>query len=113
MKEIKAVIQPFMLENVLDVLSDYGELPGLTISEVLGWGKTRGADEGDTHQESGHAFAKKTKLEIVLSDDTTETVVDLIALATKTGRPGDGKIFIYDVTDVVKIRTGKRGAEAV
>ena len=113
MKEIKAIIQPFMLEKVLDVLREYGELPGLTVSEVLGWGKTRAAGAGDTVHEGSHAFAKKTKLEIVLTDETAETVVDLIARATRTGRPGDGKIFIYNVKDVVKIRTGDRGVEAV
>ena len=113
MKEIKAIIQPFMLENVLDALREYGELPGLTVSEVRGWGKSRAAGVRDAAREGGHAFAKKTKLEIVLTDETAETVVDLIARATRTGRPGDGKIFIFNVKDVLKIRTGERGVDAV
>ena len=113
MKEIKAIIQPFMLESVLDALREYGELPGLTVSEVLGWGKSRTAGANDASHEGSHAFAKKTKLEIVLSDETAETVVDLITRTTRTGRPGDGKVFIFNVKDVIKIRTSVRGVDAL
>ena len=113
MKEIKSIIQPFMLEKVLDAFREYGDLPGLTVSEVLGWGKTHAAEAGHVVREGGHAIAKKTKLEIVVTDEAEEAVVDLIARSTRTGRPGDGKIFIYDVKDVVKIRTGERGVDAV
>ena len=113
MKEIKAVVQPFMLDNVLDALREYSDPPGVTVSQVVGWGKTRAARADDVDREGGLVFVKKTKIEIVLDDDAAETVVDLIARATKTGRPGDGKIFIYNVEDVVKIRTGERGVNAV
>lgn len=113
MKEIKAIIQPFMLENVLDVLRDHSEFPGITISEVSGWGRSRASDAKNAVSEGGHAFAKKTKLEIVVRDEMVESVVDLITRTARTGRSGDGKIFIFDVKDVLKIRTGERGVEAV
>lgn len=113
MKEIKAIIQPFMLESVLDALREYGELPGLTVSEVLGWGRSRVAGTNDGPHEGGHAFAKRTKLEIVLTDETADSVIELITRATRTGRPGDGKVFIFNVKDVVKIRTGVRGVDAL
>lgn len=113
MKEIKAVIQPFMLENVLDALREYGDLPGLTVTEVLGWGKSRTAIVPGGPHEGAHAFAKRTKLEIVLSDETADAVVDLITRATRTGRRGDGKVFLFNVKDVIKIRTGERGVGAL
>jgi nitrogen regulatory protein P-II 1 len=113
MKEIKAIIQPFMLENVLDVLREHSEFPGVTVSEVNGWGKSRAGNAKSVVREGGHAVAKKTKLAIVVSDQLVESVVDLIARTARTGRPGDGKIFIYNVEEVVKIRTGVRGVEAI
>jgi nitrogen regulatory protein PII len=113
MKEIKAIIQPFMFESVIDALSEYGELPGMTVSEVIGWGKARADHADGAIREGHHAFAKKNKLEIVLTDEMVDSVVDLIARATRTGRPGDGKIFIFNIKDVVKIRTGERGVDAV
>ena len=113
MKEIKAIIQPFMLEKVLEALRGHPELPGVTVSEVLGWGRSRADRAPERLTAGGHAFAKKTKLEIVLPDDQVEGVVDLVVKAAHTGRPGDGKIFVIEVTDSVRVRTGERGVEAV
>jgi nitrogen regulatory protein P-II 1 len=113
MKEIKAIIQPYMLDRVLAALEDDDNLPGVTISQVEGWGRSRIA-EGDLQvQEAGHSFARKTKLEIVVADDHASQVVDLIARAARTGKPGDGKIFLYQVVDVLKIRSGERADAAL
>ena len=112
MKEIKAIIQPFRLERVCAALQAIEGLPGPTVSQVAGWGKTQGRDEGDV-VEAGHTFAGKTKLEIVVPDDLVEQVVETTADTARTGNIGDGKIFIYAVDDVVKIRTGDRGSAAI
>ncbi|MBZ0114390.1 MAG: P-II family nitrogen regulator [Thermoanaerobaculia bacterium] len=113
MKEIKAIIQPFMLEKVLHALAAIEDLPGVTISDVMGWGKSRAADAGQVVQHAGHSLAKKSKLEVVVGDDLAHRVEEAIALAAHTGRPGDGKIFVYDVQRVLKIRTGETGQPAV
>lgn len=113
MKEIKALIQPFMLDKVLDALRDHAELPGLTVSEVVGWGRAAAKKADSGRREGGHAFAKKTKLEIIVPDEMVESVVDLVSKAAHTGRPGDGKIFIIQVDDVMRIRTAERGIAAV
>ena len=112
MKEIKAIIQPFMLEKVLDALAEYEPLPGITISHVQGWGKTRTANVSQT-TVGGHAVAQKCKVEIVVTDDLAPRVAELIATAARTGNPGDGKVFLVDVVSVVKIRTGERGESAL
>lgn len=113
MKEIKAIIQPFMLQDVLDALNAIEDIPGLTVSQVIGWGKARGANVEDPVHEAGHSFAKKTKLEIVVPGARADAVIDAIARSAKTGRPGDGKIFVYEVTEVLKIRTGETGEKAI
>lgn len=113
MKEIKVIIQPFMLDKVLDALRGHPELPGVTVSEVLGWGKSRAEKASAKLTAGGHAFAKKTKLEIVVPDEHVDSVLDLIVQAARTGRPGDGKIFVIEVSDCVKVRTGDRGVAAV
>ena len=113
MKEIKAIIQPFMLDNVLLALDAIAELPGLTVSQVLGWGKARGATVDEPVREAGHSFAKKTKLEIVVADELAPRVVQAIVETARSGRPGDGKIFVSDVEQVVRIRTGERDEEAL
>lgn len=109
MKEIKAIIQPFMVEKVLDALSEIGDLPGLTISQVQGWGRSRAVNASDKVEESGHMLAKKTKIEIVVRDQDVQALVDTIARAARTGNVGDGKVFVIEVADVVRIRTGERG----
>lgn len=117
MKEIKAIIQPFMLERVLSALEAIVELPGVTVSQVLGWGRARatGGQEGSQElvREAGHAFAKKTKLEIVVPDESAPHVVQVIQENAHTGRVGDGKIFVYDVAEVIRIRTGERDGAAL
>jgi nitrogen regulatory protein P-II 1 len=113
MKEIKAIIQPFMLNDVCDALGEIEGLPGLTVSRVLGFGKTRtvGAEMGA--HEDGRAFAQKTKLEVVVADDMVPAIVAAIARVARTGKPGDGKIFVYEVAEVLQIRTGERGEDAL
>lgn len=113
MKEIKAIVQPFMLQDVLHALAAIDDLPGVTISEVTGWGKSRAADATETVERGGHAVAKKTKIEIVVHDDLAHRVEEAIALAAHTGRPGDGKIFVYEVNRVIKIRTRETGRAAI
>jgi nitrogen regulatory protein P-II 1 len=113
MKEIKAIIQPFMLEQVCAALREIEGLPGITVSQVMGWGKSRAAGARDTVQEAGVAFARKTKVEVVASAALATKVVAAIEGAARTGNVGDGKIFVYDVEEVVKIRTGERGEEAI
>lgn len=112
MKQIKAIIQPFMLEKVLDALAEYETLPGITISHVQGWGKTRTSNASQT-TVGGHAVAPKCALEIVVTDELASQVADLIATAARTGSPGDGKVFLMDVVEVVKIRTGEHGESAL
>jgi nitrogen regulatory protein P-II 1 len=112
-KEIKAIIQTYMTDDVCDAIGQIDGLPGLTVSQVLGFGKTRAVDSEDVIEEEGRAFARKTKLEIVVSDDMVSRVVDAIARAAHTGKPGDGKIFICEVSDVIQIRTGQRGEAAI
>jgi len=113
MKEIKAIIQPYMLQDVCDALLQIEDLPGLTVSHVLGFGKTRATEAIETERLAERSFAKKTKVEIVVQDSAAQKVVDIIAVAARTGKVGDGKIFVCDVEDAVRIRTGERGAAAV
>ncbi len=113
MKEIKAIIQPFMLEQVLEALSSIAALPGLTVSQVQGWGKSRAASAAQRVSLGGHKFADKVKIEIVVGDKLAPSIADAIAKAARTGNLGDGKIFIIDVADAVKIRTDERGEQAL
>ena len=113
MKEIKAVIKPFTLEKVLDELNTMDGLPGVTISEVLGWGRLPERRQEHDVLHAGHGFSKKSKLELVVEDEQAEAVVEAILEAAHTGNPGDGKIFVYDVEQIVRIRTNERGSDAV
>ena len=113
MKEIKAIIQPYMLQDVCDALLQIENLPGLTVSQVLGFGRTRATEVLEAERIAEHSFAKKTKIEIVVQDNVAQKVVDIIAVAARTGKAGDGKIFVCDIGDVVRIRTGERGPAAV
>ncbi len=113
MKEIKAIIQPFMLGDVCDALEQIEGLPGLTMSDVGGYGRSRAADVEDPHHQADRAFARKTKLEIVVNDEMAARVVEAIAKAAHTGKPGDGKVLVYEVEEVVRIRSGERGTQAV
>lgn len=112
MKEIKAIVQPFMVEEILHRLEALA-VPGLTLSEVRGWGRSRADGAPETVQEAGHAFARKTKIEIVVPDAAAGPIVAAIAAAARTGRPGDGKIFVSDVARVVRVRTGEEDEDGL
>ena len=112
MREVKAIIRSFMLEKVLHALGEIGELPGLTVSQVIGWGASKAADSDQIVHEAGHAFARMTKIEIVVPATLAPRVVEGIIKAARTGRPGDGKVFESEVARVVSIRTGSEGSAA-
>ncbi|MCB9508494.1 MAG: P-II family nitrogen regulator [Myxococcales bacterium] len=113
MKEIKAIIKPFMLEKLLSALDAMDDLPGVTISEIMGWGRLPERRQEHDVVYEGHGLSKKVKVEIVVQDEWVQRVVEEIAAATRTGNPGDGKIFVCEVMQVVRIRTGESGAEAI
>lgn len=112
MKEIKAIIQPHMLTRVIDALRAMDDLPGLTVSEVRGFGRNRARSAKDKIVEDFIEYAKKAKLEIVVPDELAEKVVDTITRNAHTGHPGDGLIFVSAVEDVVRVRTGARNGAA-
>jgi nitrogen regulatory protein P-II 1 len=112
MKKIEAVIRPEKLDDVRKAIEDVG-YPGITITEAQGHGKQKGVVQqwrGETYRVE---FLPKVKLEIIVSDSDVEKIVQAIIKAAKTGSVGDGKIFVSDVRDVIKIRTGERGELAL
>ena len=112
MKEIKAIIQPFMLNKVIETLRTMpDELPGIIISHVRDYGRTHLRDSDNAFDLAG--TGNMVKLEIVVDEGLLEPVLAVIAANAHTGNPGDGKIFVYPVLDIVKIRTGERGAKAI
>ena len=113
MKEIKAIIQPEVSEAVITALKQIAGLPGITVSEVKGFGRSRAVDAADKVIEGAVEYAKKVKLEIVLPEDLLEQTLETIRVHAHRGRPGDGKIFVSTVDDILKIRTGERGESAV
>jgi nitrogen regulatory protein P-II 1 len=113
MKEIKAIIQPAMLSRVIGALKAMTDLPGVTVSEVKGFGKSRAADATQKVVEDEVEYSKKVKLEIVVPESRVEDVVQAICANAHTGHAGDGKIFVITVDDVIKIRTGQRGEQAI
>jgi len=112
LKKIEAIIRPFKLEDVKEALSEEG-VRGLTISEVRGYGRQKGHTETYRGSEYQIEFVPKIKVEIVIKSSILDKVVDAILKAAKTGQVGDGKIFIYDVNDVVRIRTEESGEQAL
>ncbi len=112
MKKIEAIIKPFKLDEVKEALSKAG-IQGLTITEVKGFGRQKGHTELYRGAEYVVDFLPKVKIEILVDDDKAGEVVDTIINAARTGRIGDGKIFILPMDDVVRIRTGERGADAI
>jgi nitrogen regulatory protein P-II 1 len=112
MKKIEAVIKPFKLDEVKESLSSVG-VQGITVSEVKGFGRQKGHTELYRGAEYVVDFLPKVKLEIIVKDDMVQKVVDAITKAAKTGRIGDGKIFVLPIDDVVRIRTGERGGDAL
>ena len=112
MKKIEAVIKPFKLEEVKDALTEIG-IQGLTVSEVKGFGRQKGHTELYRGAEYVVDFIPKIKIEVVVPDDIAEKVVEAIVNAARTGRIGDGKVFIIPVEDATRIRTGERGENAI
>ncbi len=112
MKKIEAIIKPFKLDEVKEALNDLG-IKGLTVTEVKGFGRQKGHTELYRGAEYVVDFLPKVKIEVVLEDSMVDRAVEAIMQAAKTGRIGDGKIFISTVDDVIRIRTGERGNEAV
>ena len=113
MKEIKAIIQPFMLVKVINALKQIPHMPGVTVSKIQGFGRSRAEDTENSVNEWGILFVNKVKLETVVSDEMADQIVETIQTNSHTGNIGDGKIFIYDVQDIVKVRTGERGEKAL
>ena len=112
MKKIEAIIKPFKLDEVKDALHEIG-LQGLTVIEAKGFGRQKGHTELYRGAEYVVDFLPKVKVEVVCSDDMLDRAVEAIQQAARTGRIGDGKIFVSDVAEVIRIRTGERGEEAV
>ena len=112
MKKIEAIIKPFKLEDVKDALAGVG-IQGLTVSEVKGFGRQKGHTEIYRGSEYTVDFLPKLKLEVVLPDSSVESAVNAIVKGAKTGKIGDGKIFVLPVEEAVRIRTGERGDQAV
>ena len=112
MKKIEAIIQPFRLEPVKEALHSIN-VEGMTITEVKGFGRQKGLREVYRGMEYQVDFLPKVKIEIVASDDKVKLILDTIVEKARTGRIGDGKIFVYPVAEVIRIRTGETGDEAV
>jgi nitrogen regulatory protein PII len=110
MKEIKAFIRPNMLDAVLKALHEHPDLPGVTASEVRGFGKLAGRG---TNQGPGYGTVEMAKLECIVADGRAAEVAQLIREHASTGRPGDGKIVIYALDSVIRIRTGESGEDAM
>jgi len=112
MKKIEAIIKPFKLDEVRDALNEVG-LQGITVLEAKGFGRQKGHTEGHRGPEYVVDFLPKVKIEVVCDDNLVERAVEAIANAARTGKIGDGKIFISAIEDALRIRTGEVGAAAV
>jgi nitrogen regulatory protein P-II 2 len=112
MKLVTAIIKPFKLDEVRKAISDIG-VQGMTVSEVRGFGRQRGHTEIYRGAEYAVEFVPKTKLEIAVDDALADQLIECIMNAARTGKVGDGKIFVFELTQVVRIRTGERDASAI
>ena len=112
MKLISAIIQPFRLDEVREALTDIG-IHGITVTEVKGFGRQKGHTELYRGAEYAVDFLPKVKIEMVVKDDLVESAIETIVRAARTGKIGDGKIFVTNVEQVVRIRTGEQGEQAV
>ncbi len=112
MKLIKAIIQPFKLDEVKDALTEIG-VEGMTVSEVKGFGRQKGHTEIYRGSEYTVDFLPKVKLEVAVGDEVVDKVIDAIVTSAKTGKIGDGKVFVLPIEQAVRIRTGEKGDEAV
>jgi nitrogen regulatory protein P-II 1 len=112
MKKIEAIIKPFKLDEVKEALNEIG-VQGMTVTEVKGFGRTGGKKE--VYRGSAYVvdFVPKVKIEIIVKDDIVHQVLSTISEAAKTGRIGDGKIFVTPVDEVIRIRTGEKGEDAI
>ena len=112
MKKVEAIIKPFKLDEVKEALSEIG-VQGMTVTEVKGFGRTGGKRE--VYRGSAYVvdFVPKVKLEVVVPDSLVDRVIEAVEKAAKTGRIGDGKIFVSPIEEVVRIRTGERGEAAI
>jgi len=112
MKTILAIVKPFKLEDVKEELTKIG-IEGMTVSEVMGFGRQKGHKEVYRGAEYVVDFLPKIKVEIVVDDDRVEPVLEAIQAAAKTGKIGDGKIFVLPVLEAIRIRTGEKGPQAL
>ena len=116
MKEIKAILQPETLDATIHALQAIPGLPGMTVSHVEGFGKIHHGAAGAAGEDAHHAlhpFDERAKLEVVIPDHLLEPVLQAIRSTAHVGRPGAGKVFVYDVSDVLNLRTGERGEKAI
>ena len=112
MKKVEAIFKPFKLDDVKESLNKIG-IQGLTVTEVKGYGRQKGHTELYRGAEYVVDFIPKVKIEVIVSDDRLASVIEAITVSAKTGRIGDGKIFVLPVEDAIRIRTGERGEEAL
>lgn len=112
MKKVEAIIKPFKLDEVKDALNTIG-IQGMTVTEVKGFGRQKGHTELYRGAEYVIDFIPKIKIEIIIADSLLQKVVETIEVSAKTGKIGDGKIFIYPIEDVIRIRTGEHGEVAI
>ncbi|HVF83119.1 MAG TPA: P-II family nitrogen regulator [Sphingomicrobium sp.] len=112
MKKVEAIIKPFKLDDVKDALHEVG-VSGMTVTEVKGFGRQKGHTELYRGAEYVIDFLPKVKIEVVVEDAQLDNVLEAVTTAARTGRIGDGKIFVSDVSEAIRIRTGDRGADAI
>jgi nitrogen regulatory protein P-II 1 len=112
MKKIEAIIKPFKLDEVKNALTKIG-VQGMTVTEVKGFGRQKGHTESYRGTEYAIDFLPKSKIELIITDELVNQVIETIEKAAKTGKIGDGKIFLSPVEEVIRIRTGERGKEAI
>jgi len=112
MKLVSAIIKPFKLDDVREALSELG-VTGITVTEVKGFGRQKGHTELYRGAEYVVDFLPKIKVEVAVADDRFDAVIEAIATAARTGKIGDGKIFVFDLQQAVRIRTGESGVEAI
>lgn len=112
MKKVEAIIRHFKLEDIKNALNEIG-VAGMTVTEVKGFGRQKGHTEMYRGTEYAIDFVPKVKVEVVCGDESLQTVVDTIVAKAQTGQMGDGKIFVVDLQEAIRIRTGERGEEAV
>lgn len=112
MKKIEAIIRPFKLDEIKNALNQVG-IHGMTVNEVKGFGRQKGHTELYRGAEYVVDFLPKTKIEVVVGDEIAEKVISAIMDSSKTGKLGDGKIFVTDIEETIRIRTGERGEDAI